>query len=348
VYNVALGTYLKHVEHKVYRGIQRVFKSDTPVVFKGLNTFEMGAALHRKWSRFKNPVAVSLDATKFDMHVSVAMLRWEHSIYSHMFRGDAELEKLLSWQLVNLGKGYAWNGSLSYKVHGRRFSGDMNTALGNCLIMCGMIHSWIGGKFDYELANNGDDAVVIMEKRYLQSFNENLCDWFLTLGFRMVVEDPVTVLEEIEFCQMHPIYDGEQWRMVRNFNSAREKDSMCLLKINGEVEWRKWLGAIGECGLALTNGIPVVQSFYSAYMRSGLKSNMNNALIMQTGFLMMSRGLTPCTKPVTNEARLSFFLAFGVTPDEQVALEQYYDGLSIQCGAIETIENLQDIYSSPF
>lgn len=349
VYNVALGVYLKPVEHTIYRKIAKVFGSDTPVVFKGLNTVEMGVAMRAKWEMFPNPVAVGLDATKFDMHVSSSMLKWEHSIYMHMFGDDPELGKLLGWQLYNTGRGFAHDGSLSYSVKGRRFSGDMNTALGNCVIMCGLIYCWARSRgVDIQLANNGDDAVAIMNQEDEAKFMKGLEDWFLLLGFRMEVENPVSVFEEIEFCQMHPVLVGGVPRMVRNFNSAREKDSICLLRIGKDTDWYKWLLAVGECGLALTSGVPVVQSYYQAMCRSGISSKMNEASIMQSGMMMLSRGMESKASVVLDCTRLSFFRAFGVTPCEQMALESYYDSLHIRFGAIEAIDNLEQVEPSPF
>jgi len=349
IYNLALGVYLKPVEHRVYRKIQATFGSETPIVFKGLNVMDMGMALRAKWEKFSQPVAVGLDATKFDMHVSVGMLKWEHSVYIEMFGGDKELSRLLSFQLLNAGKGFADDGKLSYKVAGRRFSGDMNTALGNCLIMCAMVYSWSEERsVKIELANNGDDCVVIMEQTDLENWSRGLSEWFLSLGFRMVVEPAVTCFEHIEFCQMHPVSDGSTYRMVRNFYAAREKDTMCLLRINCESDWRKWLMAVGECGLALTSGIPVFQEFYRYMMRNGLKSRMREAVGMQSGMYFMSIGLESKAKDVTCEARYSFYKAFGITPDEQVSLEEYYANKKMQGWVIETVDNLSNINSAPF
>lgn len=349
VYNIALGTYIKPVEHKIYECIQRVFESKTPVVMKHMNVSEMGCHIATKWQSFNNPVAVGLDATKFDMHVSVAMLKWEHSVYNSMFGRDPELARLLSWQVHNRGKGYAHDGKLTYKVSGRRFSGDMNTSLGNCLIMCAMIYTWCRRKkVTVEVANNGDDAVCIMNRRDLDQFQTGLREWFLELGFRMVVEKPVYTLEQIEFCQMKPVQTPQGYRMCRNFKTCREKDSICLLRISTEVEWRKWLGAVGECGLSLTSGLPVFQSFYQAYIRAGLPSKMRNALIMQTGMELMSVGMTSVVAPISDESRLSFMDAFELTPDEQVSLEAYYDSLDLRFGSIEACDKLIDIAYSPY
>jgi len=39
---------------------------------------------------------------------------------------------------------------------------------------------------------------------------------------------------------------------------------------------------------------------------------------------MMAQGMEAKHQDITPETRLSFFKAFGVTPDEQVAMEDYY------------------------
>lgn len=84
-------------------------------------------------------------------------------------------------------------------------SGDMNTALGNCLLMCCLIMCYMDAKsITYEYINNGDDAVIIVEDIHLHLLAD-LPNWFSEMGFDMVVEPPVYSLEEIEFCQMHPV-----------------------------------------------------------------------------------------------------------------------------------------------
>jgi len=349
VYNVAVGTYLKHIEHQLYAAVKRVFRSTGPVVVKGFNTFETAAILRRKWERFSQPIAVGLDATKFDMHVSENMLRWEHSIYEALYPKDPELRKLLRWQRKNKGRGFCADGDLKYSVDGRRFSGDMNTALGNCLIMCAMIYSYATQRgVNIELANNGDDCVVVMEKEDLKAFSDGLDPWFLDMGFRMTVETPVEIFEEIEFCQMHPVISGVEYVMCRNFDTAREKDSICLFDINSPGAFAKWVGAVGECGLAIANGVPCFQSMYLAYARNGVKSKLRDACYMQSGFMMLSRGLVAKITPITEEARYSFFLAFGVTPDEQIALEEYYDGLNLSYAPAAHIQDLYEVVSAPY
>lgn len=348
VYNVAVGTYLKHIEHDLYRAIQRVFKSSTPVILKGMNANEIASTLATKWGEFDSPVAVGLDATKFDMHVSLAMLEWEHSIYTSLYPKDPELKKLLRWQRHNKGRGFCEDGTLRYSVEGRRFSGDMNTALGNCAIMCAMIYAYARERgVDIQLANNGDDCVVFMEAGELSKFSLGLDEWFISMGFRMTVEMPVYELEHVEFCQMHPINLGSRHVMCRNLSTAREKDSMCLFDISAPSAYSKWMGAVGECGLAIAGGVPIFQAMYAAYGRVGRCSKVTQSVQFQTGFYMLSRGMQAKWSPITEDARYSFYLAFGYTPDEQIAMEEYYQNLNLSDNTTTHCESLVEVYSSP-
>lgn len=46
-------------------------------------------------------------------------------------------------------------------------SGDMNTALGNCMLMCCLIISYLESKnIKYDFINNGDDAVLFLERKH--------------------------------------------------------------------------------------------------------------------------------------------------------------------------------------
>lgn len=345
VYNIGLGRYLKHVEKKVFRAIARVF-NQRYVVFKGLNSMEMGQELRALWDQFNDPVAIGIDASRFDASVCAGLLEHEHSLYNSMFHCK-ELARLLRMQVNNRGVARCFDGTVKYTVKGGRGSGDMNTSLGNSYIMCAIIWSWLKKSgVRAKLVNNGDDCVVLVERQHVPTFSQGFSEYALALGFTMVVEQPVEVFEHIEFCQTHPVYDGECWRMVRNFNSAREKDSMCLFPLDTKGALRSWLYAVGECGLALTAGMPVYQEMYSAFMRSGKPSKMAEANFMQGGRMMMARGMDSKARPVTADARVSFFEAFGITPDEQTAMEEYYRGWRISHQVV-SVASVADVDQGP-
>lgn len=330
-YNLALGRYIKAVEHKLYKAIARVY-GDGPTVMKGYNVSQIGAIVRGKWRSFFDPVAVGLDATKFDMHVSPEALAWEHGVYLALFKQYPELEKLLGWQMNNKGAGYCADGSLKYAVKGRRFSGDMNTGLGNCLLMCALVYAWAASRgVHVKLLNNGDDCVVLMERVDYEQFITGLDEWFLEMGFRMVAEEPVYQLHQIEFCQMHPIEIGDECRMVRNLPSTLRKDSLTVHPMTRAKHRGKWMTAVGTCGLWLTGGVPVMQDFYQAYQRVGCHavSKMQDDPTFATGMRLMARGMNEQYSTPDAWTRVQVFEAWGITPDEQEAVEVYYQNYQL-------------------
>lgn len=325
-YNLALGRYIKPAEHRIYDAIRRVY-GDGPTVMKGFNVTQIGAIARGKWRSFIKPVAIGLDATKFDMHVSPEALAWEHGVYTDLYGGDRELKRLLRWQMDNKGASYCEDGSLKYTVRGKRFSGDMNTGLGNCLLMCAMVYAYAESRgVAIKLLNNGDDCVVMMESEDMDKFNRGLDQWFMEMGFRMVAEEPVFELHKIEFCQMHPIEIGDECRMVRNIPTALRKDTLSVHNLRNAATREKWCTAVGTCGLWLTGGVPVVQDFYQTYQRIGCmrQSKILNDPTFATGMRLMSKGMVEHYREPEAWTRVQVFEAWGITPDEQTELESYY------------------------
>lgn len=329
-YNIRVGRYLKPLEERLFRSLGRMFGHQT--VIKGVNAVRSAELLLEKWEMFRDPVAVGLDASRFDQHVSLEALRWEHSVYLACFpqsKHKRRLARLLKLQELNHCTGYTPDGRLSYTVKGTRMSGDMNTSLGNCVLMCSMIKAYaLQKKLDLQLANNGDDCVVFMERADLERFSDGLYDWFLKLGFNMAIEEPVCEFGQIEFCQTKPIFDGLAWVMCRNPHTAIVKDSVMLKPYASPAEFKGWLDAVGTGGLAMAGQLPVFQEVYLAYQRSGQQRKISEDLLPWS-FQNMSKGMTRRYGLVSPAARSSFFDSFQITPDEQICLEKYYASLNI-------------------
>lgn len=326
-FNVAIGQFIAPLEHKAYKALGALYKY--PAVAKGYNAYQTGDICAKKWNLFKEPTVVGLDASRFDQHVSQQALRWTHSQYLR-FVNDPEFKRLLNMMLVNKGFATAKDGCVKYKIDRGRMSGDMDTALGNCLLMVAMVYSYCASKgIRHECFDNGDDVIVFMEKTSLALFMDGLEVWFRELGFTMKVESPVFCLEHVEFCQTHPVYDGVEWRMVRNLG-ALAKDLCC---VSSPEEFSKWIYAVGECGLALTDGIPVFTEFYHWMLRYGEGSDIAKRHDFKgMGMYRLARGMEFCGKVITDDARLSFFRAFGLTPDQQLDLESMYQRLGTPLG----------------
>nr|UPW42784.1 RNA-dependent RNA polymerase [Saguaro cactus virus] len=317
-YNLKVAQYLKKTEHYIYRGLDKIWGG--PTVMKGYNVEEVAAHIKSAWDEFQIPVAIGFDMSRFDQHVSVPALQFEHSIYTSIFSGDSELQQLLAWQLTNFGTGFAHDGLIRYRVNGCRMSGDMNTALGNCILAC-LITKYLTKGVKARLINNGDDCVLICEKRDAGRVAGLATGW-LRFGFTCITEEPVYCLERIRFCQMAPIYDGRCWVMVRDPKVSLSKDTYSMVRWDNEKNARQWFKAVGECGLSIAGGVPIVQEFYKMYERFG--AGVKKAKVSEvsaSGLFHMSFNSRRAYQQVTDSARYSFYLAFGILPDVQAAVE---------------------------
>jgi len=333
-YNVELGRYTRAIEEEMYRALSRAWGDDEDnlcTVAKGMTVVQIAAAIRSKWEMFVDPVAVGLDASRFDQHVSRQALQYEHQYYNKLFNCGF-LRRLLSWQLKNHFVVKLDGFKYEFDVDGTRMSGDMNTALGNCILMCTLVLKYVSELgIKAKLINNGDDCVVFMERSDVDRFIATLDAWFLEFGFEMKVEPMVDVFEEIEFCQMHPVHTTE-WVMVRSPAAALTKDVMSLGS-RSTYQYLQWLRAVGQCGYSLYGDMPVYSSFYRSLVKLGLDSNIrNNNLLSNSGFFRLSRlprirNMEATT--ITDNARLSFQRAFGVTVREQRELETCFENSSI-------------------
>jgi len=340
-YNVELGRYLKKYEHHAYKALDKIWGG--PTVMKGYTTEEVAQHIWSAWNQFQTPVAIGFDMSRFDQHVSVAALEFEHSCYLACFEGDAHLANLLKMQLVNHGVGFASNGMLRYTKEGCRMSGDMNTALGNCLLACLITKHLM--KIRSRLINNGDDCVLICERTDIDYVVSNLTTGWSRFGFNCIAEEPVYEMEKIRFCQMAPVFDGAGWLMVRDPLVSMSKDSHSLVHWNNEKNAKQWLKSVGMCGLRIAGGVPVVQEFYQKYVETAgnVKENKNITEKSSSGFFMMADRAKRGYSAVSEVCRFSFYQAFGITPDQQIALEGEIRSLTIntnvgpQCEAADSL-----------
>lgn len=337
VFNVALGRYTRRIENELYHALADVWvvEEGEEVVMKGMTGEEMARQMRAKWTAFKDPVAIGLDASRFDQHVGVDALLFEHSIYEQVYKDSpdiAELRWLLSKQRQNRGFAFLDGYRVDYEIDGTRASGDMNTGLGNCLIMSCLARQYAVEKgIACKLANNGDDCLVFMERCDEPGYRAGLVEWFLKFGFKMVVEPTVDVFEECEFCQMKPVWSGSEWVMVRSPHNAIAKDTMAL-GFTAE-EYARWIHAVGTAGLALYGDMPLFCVLYERMRQQGSPSNVRLSNIARnTGLFMHAGSLRgrKCRATVSNASRISFALAFGISPAVQLLVEDQFKTLEFR------------------
>lgn len=327
VYNCAVGPYIKACEKPVYRAIDRVFRrltGQSKAVYKGSDARTLGTHFATLHHGIPHPVWVGLDAERFDQHVSVAALQYEHGLYDLIYH-DANLRRMLKLQLENTCKAATDKHTVKWRVYGGRMSGDMNTSLGNTFIMCALMYSYIRENgLHATLANNGDDCVLVLPQHQLHKL-KNLPNWFRDKGFTMKVEPPKRSLEEVEFCQTHCCLVGGHYTFVRKHESVISKDLATIIHLPTVPAARAWLHAVGLCGLASASGVPVQQAFYQRLVQTNVykRTRQTQRVVEQvTGSqeYRLSRGAGGGTE-VTAEARASYWAAFGVTPAEQLRIE---------------------------
>jgi len=320
-FHVEFGRYVKPMERVIYKAIDKLFGA--PTVMKGYNSEQVGRIISDKWHSFHHPVAIGMDASRFDQHVSRSALQWVMRVTTNFVRRShrKQYRALYRRKFKTYGAGYCLNGKVKYNVDYGLTSGDMDTALVGCLLMCSMLWTYLKQKgLRADVIDMGDDSVVILERDDLDWFLNGLDDWFSLMGFDIVAEEPVYVLEKLVFCQCQPINTGTRWIMVRQYPSAWSKDCVSLIPLTNKTIFERWCTSIGLCGLSWLGGVPIYGAFYRSLVFSGRKGFDHPA--MDLGNKTWSKGMHCHNDSVTPEARCSFYYAFGIMPDEQIALER--------------------------
>jgi hypothetical protein len=177
---------------------------------------------------------------------------------------------------------------------------------------------------------DGDDAVIIVPSQYLPGLG-NITDWFLQLGFELTLEKPVTTFEQIEFCQTRPVFLGHKWMMVRDPEKVLNCDLSGYRDLLNIKYCRQLFHAIGVGGLALANGVPILQEFYLMAQRIGQKGKALKDFqdVSHFGWARQAymEGYHSKARPITDDARMSFWRAFNISPSVQVAIEEELRGV---------------------
>jgi hypothetical protein len=231
---------------------------------------------------------------------------------------------MLKCQLTNRCKTQTGYG---YKVKGGRMSGDMNTALGNCLLMVIMCFAYmLSLMIKFEVLDDGDDVLVFFERIHLKKVIDTCHAAFLSFGQEVKVENIAYKLEEIVFCQARPVKIEGSWVMVSDWRKIISQ-STCGTRFWQEPKTRVDMAySVGQCLLALYPGVPVIQTYAQHLCSFGGK--MNPMIhdtdwmwkVKPTGTRWLLGTLGP--EPVTADSRDSFHKAYGVDALEQMLLEE--------------------------
>lgn len=319
-FNYLLGRYMRPIEHQVFDALSHLF-CGVPVVAKGLTQQQKGQLIHEK---MQGRVGVGLDASRFDQTISAQLLKMEHSLYEALFPGDRLLASLLKCQLNNSGRAICHDGIVKARMGDMRCSGDQNTSLGNCIISCFLARKYFDEHgIDGDVINDGDDLVMFVKPEDLHKL-DNVADWYLSWGLRMKVEEPAYVTEQVEFCQSKPVWTLDGYVLVRNPRKCLNTDYCGSHKVETHEKFLVHLRSVGLCGLSMAAGIPILQTWYEMGVKNGKTGKLIETELGGKFYqmkLQVRAGHLPRSKPVDPRTRESFWLAFGVEPSTQLAIE---------------------------
>lgn len=335
-YNLTLGRYLSSNEHSILQGVSDLYSEEFSQIHKsvakGMNLRERGKTIAKMWSQYADPVCIMLDAARYDQHINDKLLEKEHSIYERLFQGHSisniPLKTLLRWQRRNSCKWTGTEGSIKYKTRGCRMSGDMNTSLGNILIMTMLWFTYQKEKsYRMSILNDGDDTCVICDRKTANKIIENVEQFFHQFGITMVVEGIVNQLESIVFCQCSPVFDGTEWYLCPNPHKRCFSDLITMKDMVSAKNFNLQLGAIAACGLAANGSTPVLNEMYKK-LGDGVELYIPDRSHHMYRFRQeLVDGLHPAYTKPSWEHRISFYFAFGITPLDQITIEKYYKNL---------------------
>lgn len=316
-YAITLAQYMYPIEHALYKQKHNGHYQYA----KGRNLRQRAADLQGMWDSMEDPVAWLLDHSKFDAHFNATLVKLAarcNSKYYKEYGDEGFVYWLLMQQLHN--KGRTKNGT-KYRTYATRMSGDQNTGKDNSSVNLAMIElvlKWCGIE-DYQIYVDGDDSVVVINKRDMHKCNVEL---FKRFGMK-TTEDWAEIFEKVEFCQCRPVWTPEGYVMVRNPYRVLKRVNWTVKKFPKHLDGN-YLKAVMACESALNEGIPVmgplsVRSYNSIHCKNR-KKRIETDLDYQVKALGKSLDFL-YEAEIHPDTRASFEEAWEIDYHEQIRLE---------------------------
>jgi hypothetical protein len=319
VYTYMIALFERAIEHYVfntdYNG--KYVPTHKKEFAKSMTSWEIANNLYRKSLKFRKPKFTMLDYSRMDATLR-RLLREvaEWSVYRRCIR-DPFFWWLLEQQIknnVSTRNGNFWT------IIGTMMSGEYNTSLGDSEINRNMLKKLMEFIM-HEMLVCGDDGVVITEDSVDTNFD------FAQYGMIAKIST-TTEFTQVDFCQCRPIRVCGQWRMVRNPYRVMSRSAYTTKTLVGKG-WVKLLGSIGICELSCNTGVPILQSYANMLYRSA--NRITDQLMISEYMAQRRDKITDKLLPVTDEARIDFWMAYDISPSQQREMEQLFDDVELPC-----------------
>lgn len=274
-----------------------------PFLVKGMNARARADLLRSMFDARKGTNIYLVDHSKFDSMVNKDLLDLSHRVYSGCFGDDALLTHLLRQKYRNV---FYTQSGIKYMFDSRRCSGDADTSCGNSIINYVILRIMFP---DAIIVVDGDDSVVFSGPTFHNRFEEA----GMVTRFSIVSH-----FQDIEFCQSRPVMTPEGWIMCRNPMRALSR-----MNIKLGVPDRGFFHTVGIGEGLVSSYMPILSFAAARFRREGVGAKYAvHHLEYNTRVLMW----TDRFSYPTDDVRVSFFRAFGITPDVQRDIEYMIGG----------------------
>jgi hypothetical protein len=321
-YHFALrfGMHLNDIEKQIYN--KRGWSHKVPKTFvfgKGHNPRQRAKNIIKKFNNFTLCEVLMFDLTAFDSTIKRELLSFCHNIYLHC-NDNPEFRWILKQQLKTVG----YTSDFRYTVGcGGRCSGDFDTSCGNALIMATIIWMFLVEKdIKGDQYCDGDDTLLFVERGTVD--HEEIRLFFRQFGLVLRVEGVAHSIEQIEWCQCKPVNittaTGDKYRMVPKY-TKRISHALSSPKMSGG-----YMRAVADGELVISNGVPVLGAFAQLLDRSSLgyapgELEASQVYYYKNALKMKGKSNNYGHLEPSDECRLSFARAFGISPEQQLLIE---------------------------
>lgn len=316
VFGLEQARYTKAVEKWFYK----VRDEYNAYIVGKSDPFTIASQLKEKSNNFTSPVYLLLDASKFDSCVDVKWLRLIMNFYCKLFpqRDSRRIRWLWTRTFENSGGSRS---GVRYKTHGTRMSGDMDTGLGNSLIMWTMLKLYLtnAGVSKHSIMVNGDDSVVVIERAALPLARD--IQIFKTLGFNMKF-DVALEFHELEFCQARPVETDYGWTMARNPQRVLARTSWSVNNY-GPRKMRAFIHTLGLCERAASWGVPIASALATKMIQATPGApRLRLSPWLEEHYNRMKKWWKLGEPTISLETRNNFAQAWGLSVELQIQLER--------------------------
>lgn len=223
---------------------------------------------------------------------------------------------------------------------GRVMSGDASTSIKNVFIVemlfaLALLELGVD-PLGVRFINDGDDCLLFVPARISDHMIKQLPEFFAPMGKKLGFDCITPCLQDVVFCQSKLIrcaqpqpHNPEGWCLVRGPDKILADSTTSPNYGDSPNAIRRYVGNVG-LGLYITeHAAPISQAYGELLCRLTNFSTSwkldRYAFSKQDSWywrIKHSDSIKTKLPEVTQQARLDYYLAFGITPDNQIALEQ--------------------------